>query len=63
MLAWFGRHLFVLAARLVVTLAACVSLQRVIQEEGYRCELSSLLIGAALTIVCLRVWMPWSRDT
>lgn len=63
MIAWAARHLFQLGVRLAVTLVACISLQRVIQQEGYRCELSTLLIGAALTIVALRVWMPWSRDT
>lgn len=63
MIAWATRHLVQLGIRLAVTLASCFTLQQVIQQEGYRCELSTLLVGAALAIIVLRLWMPWSRDT
>ena len=63
MIAWAARHLFQTGIRLAVTFASCFTLQHLIQEEGYRCELWTLLVGAALAIVTLRLWMPWSRDT
>lgn len=62
MLDWLVRHLFQLGARLLVTVAGVVTLHRVILEEGYRCELSTLFIGAAIAIVVLRLWMPWDRE-
>ena len=62
MLAWFAKNLFQLVVRLGTTLAACVTLQNVIHREGYRCELSTLLVGAAVAIVAVRVWMPWSKE-
>lgn len=62
MFGWLARNLFQLAVRLGFTLAGCVTLQHVIQEEGYRCELSTLLTGAAVAIVVVRLWMPWGRE-
>lgn len=62
MLAWFARGLFQLVVRLGFTLAACVTLQQLIHEEGYRVELQTLLLASAVAIVAIRLWMPWSRE-
>lgn len=63
MIAWLVKHLGVFVVRLGLTLVACITLQGVIHNEGYRCELPTLLVGAAVTIVTLRLWLPWTRDT
>ena len=62
MIDWLLRSTFQLTTRLVATLAGCWTLQQVILREGYRCELSTLLIGAVVTIVVLRLWMPWTKE-
>lgn len=63
MIPWLFRNVVQIGVRLLVTLVACISLQHIIQFEGYRCELNTLLLAAALVIVTTRVWAPWSRDT
>jgi hypothetical protein len=63
MLAWALRHVVWFSLRVSLTVAGCITLQRIIQEEGYRCELKNLLASAAVTIVVLHVWMYRSKDT
>lgn len=63
MLEWALSRLFQLVIRLLVTLAACLTLQHLIQAEGYRCELWTLAVGAACIIIVTRLWMPWSKDS
>lgn len=62
MLDWAARRLFQLAVRLGFTLAGCVTLQRLIHEEGYRVELSTLLLASAVVVIVLRLWMPWGHE-
>lgn len=63
MKAWLTHHLVVWLVRGVVTLAACMTIQRITEAEGYRLDLGDILIAAACIIVGVRVWMPWTRDT
>lgn len=62
MLDWFARGLFQLVVRLGFTLVGCITLQHLIHEEGYRVELPTLLGGAAIAIVVIRLWMPWGKE-
>jgi hypothetical protein len=58
MKTWFLERLFWFGARILVTLACCVTVQNIIAEEGYRCELKSIVLAAACVIVAVRFWMP-----
>lgn len=46
MLFWVLERLFWFSFRVGVTLLACVTLQRIILEQGYRCELKTLEAAA-----------------
>lgn len=58
MIGWMVRHLGWWTFRLGFTLVACVTLQNIIHQEGYRVELSTLFLASAVTIVTIRFWMP-----
>jgi hypothetical protein len=62
MIKWALDNAFVWLVRVVVLLAACFSMKHILADQlGYRVELTQLVIAGLLTIVTVRVWMPWSR--
>lgn len=48
--------------RLAVSLACLLTIQNVIHLEGYRVELSTLLVTGACAILGIRIWMPFSKE-
>jgi hypothetical protein len=60
-MSWLLHSAFVWFIRLAVLVAACLTVQHLINEElGYRMEFQPMLIIALLMIVVVRIWMPWS---
>lgn len=49
-------------ARLGVLLAGVLTLQHVLQARGYRTDFNELLVLSLVTIVVVRLWMPWVAD-
>lgn len=46
------------AIRIIVTLGCILTLQTVIQSQGYRANFGSLVIAAIAVIIGVRFWMP-----
>ena len=60
MIKWASGWMFVWAIRIVVLVGACLSMKAILADQlGYRVEFPQLFIAGLLTIVCVRVWMPW----
>jgi hypothetical protein len=60
MLLWLLHNGFRWVVRAVVLLVAVLTCQHVLTEElGYRMDFKAMLVLAILTIVTVRVWMPW----
>ena len=57
-----SHHLFVWSTRFAALFGSCVTLQHILQDElGYRMTLQVLLFAGLLTIVTVRLWMPWVK--
>lgn len=62
MIRWLSWLAFVWSVRIGVLLVATWTMSRLINEElGYRMEPKPMLVAAILTIVVVRIWMPWSK--
>lgn len=58
MMRWILDKVLSWSARSIVTLLCCLTVQRMIASEGYRCEMSTLLVAAACVIIAVRFWTP-----
>jgi hypothetical protein len=59
MLGWFVHHAIWLIVRCGTTIVFCWTLQQLIRSEAhYYVDLHVFLIGAAMMIVVMRLWMP-----
>jgi hypothetical protein len=57
MIAWMMYWVWWVGWRSAVTVAAVLSIQHVIHEEqAIWIETKPLFIGAALTVLCIRIW-------
>lgn len=57
MLGYIAAWIWWVTWRVVVTLAATLTIQHVIHEEdGVWIETKPLLVGAALLVLCIRIW-------
>jgi len=50
------RDIWWFVIRCVVTVCVCVTIQHLVQAEGYRVDLRNLLICAVAAIVCIKFW-------
>lgn len=61
MFKWLVKHSFVFGLRVATLFGASWAVTGLVNRElGYRIEYSPMLLIAIITIVTLRIWMPWS---
>lgn len=57
MMLWLGQHAMWITIRSVITLACICVVYQLMAHEGYRCDFSTLVIGAVATIIACRMWI------
>jgi hypothetical protein len=62
MMLWLGRHALWLTIRSIITLACIEVVYQLMAHEGYRCDFTTLLIGAVCTIIACRCWTPSGKE-
>lgn len=61
MLYWIGHNAFKWLARFSALFAGSLTLEHVLHEQlGYRTSLGTIMTLGLITILVVRVWMPWS---
>ena len=48
-------------SRLAITFGAACTMTTIIRWEGYRCELRTMLVAAAILIIMIRTWAPGDK--
>lgn len=64
MFNWMMQRVGVWSVRIGVLMLATWSMAGLVNRElGYRMEFVPMFIGGLITIVTVRIWMPWSLST
>jgi len=62
MLGWVIGWIWWFSWRIAVSIGCLLTIQNVIQQEGYHVEFQTLMITGACAILGIRIWMPFSKE-